>query len=179
MNAGLWPKALCAGFWLRSFSTSLGTGKGSRIKRVVQVPKSLYDTKAKGWVGSNVLKASMRVGEDGGVRHIEGTVRADSCTHFTARKGGFQDYMCSGCSGLPSSRTFMTALKSALGEQPAVLCVDDYDPNVNNSLLTRVHLEHKAGCLARSLHLSEKSLWNAKVHFVKAFRHDFFVKRFL
>jgi hypothetical protein len=109
----------------------------------------------------------MRVGEDGEVRDIEGTVRADSCTYFTARKGGFQDYMCSGCSGLPSSRTFMTALKSALGEQPAVLCVDDYDPNVNNSLLTRVHLEHKAGCLARSLHLSEKSLWNAKVHFVK------------
>ena len=129
LEARRWPKGQCAGFWASKFRTSVGSGKGSRTKRAVTMPTSMYGTKGTGWVGSAVFTANMRVGSQ--VRSVVGTLRADSCAYFTHKKEGFEDGMCPGCSRLPEERSFKEALGHALrmgGDVPLLTCVDDYSP---------------------------------------------------
>ena len=115
------------------------------------MPTSMYGTKGTGWVGSAVFTAKIRVGGGSEVRDVVGTLRADSCTYFTHRKGGFKDNnMCPGCSGLPEKDSFKRALAHALrvDGDAALPCVDDYNPKTNDKYDAEIGLPD-----------NKKSLW--------------------
>ena len=167
MAEGVWPKTVCAGFWLKSVCLpSAGRGRGQQRQ---DVPTSIYDTEAPAWFGEPEFEALIRTGGEA-LKPIVGTLRArgksGACVRVTDGRKLFKNNMCEACAEIESTRAFQDHVRIDVNrtsaDPPPAEYVDSYCPKTKNNDLSRQHLEHKAAVLAEKLNLANLKLMNAK-----------------
>ena len=154
MAEGVWPKTVCAGFWLKSVCLpSAGRGRGQQRQ---DVPTSIYDTEAPAWFGEPEFEAMIRTGGEA-LKPIVGTLRArgksGACVRVTDGRKLFKNNMCEACAEIESTRAFRDHVRIDVNrtsaDPPPAEYVDSYCPDTKNGDLSRQHLEHKAAVLAK------------------------------